>query len=96
MEIISEPAFIEEQVTDLDVVFVGGLRDSLTLRPGDELTFCTNTVEAKVKYPPELIVMNRSNILSHRIRQRTIRKPVTEAPTPQPPIAPDGTNLAGV
>ena len=90
VETKSEP-FTEEKVTDLDVVFIGGLRDTITLRTEDDLTVFPGILQIKIMKPAEFIVMSRSNILSYRTRNRIIRRPLIVAPIPQSPPSPEPT-----
>ena len=83
--------FIEEQVTDLDVIFVGGLHDTITLRTEDDLAVFPGVLDIRIKKPVEHITMIRSNILSYRTRRRTIRRSITGSPV-QSLQSPESTN----
>lgn len=88
MELKSDP-FTEETVIDLDVIFVGGLRDSITLRRDDTYKTFPGTVEVLIASTSEEIIMERRNILSRRLHTRTIRRPIKGTPVPPVPSLPE-------
>lgn len=71
MDITSPPAFLDETVTDVDILYVGGTVDSLTLRATD--TYDVTPYTIVVKTPTETITCERKNMLSWRTRQRVHR-----------------------
>ncbi len=93
----SEPAYIDEPVTFLDILFVGGFKDSLTLPEG------SSSVEIDDKWITlrfkdlELIVIERQNILMWSERKGVIRRlaetpgqpPAHERSKPSAPLAID-------
>ena len=85
MEIISEPAYTTEEVTDFDIVYVGGLTDMLTLRADDRLQYKERTIEITIAQPEEIITIVLANVLSYKTRDRVIRRPIkTEVQSPRP------------
>ena len=91
MDIASPPNIIEIPVTFLDIMYVGGIPDSITLRDGDELEILAENIYVIVKNPPvgklngdEKIYIERQNVLSFRYRKGVIRKIV-------PPTRPSAT-----
>lgn len=82
MDLISEPAFTEEHVTDFDIVYKGGLTDMLTLRPNDTVVETETRIIITIAQPPEVIKVIVANVLSSRERPRIIRRPIKLAPRP--------------
>jgi hypothetical protein len=82
MQIHSEPAMTEEEVTDLDVAFLGGQSSSITLRVADKLQI--RSTDILVFKSGENIVINMANVLFYSTRRRIIR-----TPKPGPPKAPE-------
>lgn len=76
MELNSPPEMIEETVTDVDTLFVGGIRDSLTLREADTISRRPNMIVINIVNPPEEIVYYLRHIVSTRTQVRVMRKPV--------------------
>ena len=81
MQIESPPNIIEIPVIFLDIMYVGGIPDSITLRDGDELEILADNISVRVKNPPvgkldgdERIIVERRNVLSFRYRHGVIRK----------------------
>ena len=81
MDITSPPAFTEETVTDFDIMYVGGLRDSLTLRKGDTFVVTLAQRTLTFKCGGETITANWDNILTYRRQERVIK-------TMHPPVTP--------
>ena len=79
MDIIS-PLFTEETVNDLDLVFVGGFRDSITLRADDTVFHDAHYIIVTVAKPPETITIHRDNVLVERNRTRVIKWPIKGSP----------------
>ncbi len=78
MDIISEPGFTTETVTDLDVAFLNGIR-SLTLHPekGDLLDVQRNDVlVVTFVTPPETVRLFVHQILWYSVRDRIVKTPV--------------------
>lgn len=81
MDIASLPNIIEIPVTFLDIMYIGGIPDSITLRDGDELEILAENISVRVKHPPvgkldgdEMIIVERRNVLSFRYRHGVVRK----------------------
>ena len=81
IDIANPPNIIEIPVTFLDIMYVGGIPDSITLRDGDELEVLADNIYVVVKNPPvgklngdEKIYIERRNVLSFRLRHGVIRK----------------------
>jgi hypothetical protein len=83
VQIHSEPAMTEEEVTDLDVAFLGGQVSALTLRTHDK--FLDNARNLIVYKGDERIIINHRNILFYSIRKRIIRTPKPGPPKPPEP-----------
>ena len=75
MKLVSEPAFTEEKVTDLDFAFLNGMR-SLTLRAADTITDHSTHIVMNLSNPQETFVVYRAHLLWYSSRTRTIRTPV--------------------
>mgnify|MGYP001558142787 CR=1 FL=1 len=102
MDITSEPAYIEETVTNIDLAFLSGVVP-LTIRPanGDTIVENPDTLIITVADPPEVITVQKPNLLWRGVRKQTIRRLIKGAPThqspqspesPQPPVATGPTN----
>ena len=83
MELTSEPAYLEETVTDLDVVYIGDVRQ-LTLREGDRLVEAPNgdiRVTMAVNNVSEDITFYARHMLYRRLRTRVIRTEMKRGPS---------------
>lgn len=69
MEIISEPVSITETVTDLDIMFAGGIQGFI-LREGDTYTVTADRITVETLDPPESIVINYVHVLWFSVRKR--------------------------
>ncbi len=80
MELISQPETTDELVTDLDLIFLGGTSESLTLRPADQLTVDERSVRVKIaaagSFPEEDIIYFVRQIIGMKIRKRVVKRPV--------------------
>lgn len=82
MEILSEPAYTEETVTDLDIGFSNGAVKQLTLRANDHLTKSAEaTIVVFGGINGEMIGFNNRHVAWMSERRRVIRTPVKGAPT---------------
>lgn len=75
MQLVSEPAFTEEQVIDLDFMFLSGPH-SLTLRKSDIMLDHPTHITVTTSNPPESFVIYKSQLLWYSYRNRTVRTPV--------------------
>jgi hypothetical protein len=76
MELISKPETIDEQVTDIDLIFVNGGNDTLTLRLEDAYKLTVQLLKIEIATPRESITYFTRNIIGMKIRERIIRRPV--------------------
>lgn len=90
MNIISEPDYEEIQVTDVDIIFVGGIRESFTLFPADVRAKGAADSIVVTFSSGERLVYFCDRIIAERTRPRTIRRPKTTstAPPAAPPTLP--------
>jgi hypothetical protein len=111
METTSEPAYTEELVTDLDIIYVGGLRDTITLHATDTMMISEDEIVLTLTRADNAIehhYISRDKILCRRVCEHILRRAVLDpkaqaVPTlPTPirdlrvrPFAPDATGLRG-
>ena len=93
MEIVSEPTYTEETVTDLDIVFAGGESLLLTLREGDTYVNNLDAITVTYKDPKGgTSDIFKRNLLWVNERTRVERRPVTksdaQSPRPSEPTRP--------
>lgn len=102
MDIVSQPEIVEEHVTDLDVVFLNGVR-TITLREGDEINY-DRVIRGEPAYviatknPEETITLFVKHILGYSVRERIMRRPVrptgpSRTVLPDPSLATDPNQL---
>ena len=90
MDIVSDPAFTEETVTDFDIVTSTGLFP-ITCRAHDTVDFhSTQYGEPGIVFvclePPETTIFFSRQIIGMRIRSRIIRRPVKTPTGRQTPV----------
>lgn len=77
MDLISQPETTDELVTDLDLIFLGGTSESLTLRPTDQLTIDTASVRVHIaaagSFPDENIIYFIRQMIGMKIRKRVVK-----------------------
>ncbi len=71
MEIVSEPTYLEEVVTDVDIAYVAGQNTFFTLRGADSAEF--KTTHITVTMGGFLTVINWANVLWYSRRERIMR-----------------------
>lgn len=92
MELLSEPAFTEETVTDIDIIYIGDGRESLTLHEGDTFTISKADRTFTFVLGEETVVSNWDNVLTYKRRKRVVRTPLKGAPIPTSPGGVNGTH----
>jgi len=68
---------LEETVTDIDLLFVGGLRETITLLQADTLDRSKgggDIIQIEIASPKETIVYYKRQIIGLRIRERVLRR----------------------
>ncbi len=73
----SPPETLEETVTDVDFLFVGGLRESITLLQADMWAEDNGVIAIHLDAPKEEIVYYKRHIIGTRTRKRVLRRIIT-------------------
>ncbi len=73
----SPPETLEETVTDIDLLFIGGLRETITLLQADTLLTEGEELRMEIASPEESIVYYKRHIIGTRIRERVLRRIIT-------------------
>lgn len=85
MELISEPAFTEVVVQNIDIAFASGMLPPFTLRPEDTCDDDGDFIIITFARNGEVLTINRAHILWMSAQPCTIRTPVKDVPvTPTP------------
>jgi len=72
MDLISQPEYLEEAVTDIEVAYLNGVW-SRTLRAGDSVDEGRDIIRVITANPPEDNTLFKAQMLGFTIRQRVIK-----------------------
>ena len=78
MEIKSPPKRRTEEVTEVEWMTDGGIKDSLTLREGDSLKVTPKEITVTFQKLKGSVIIARSKLVYYGVGQRTIEWPAEE------------------